>query len=60
MTESNFTDDIFLHLSHRPRYILDGVILDDESKTLAFKNIQHECQLSLGRLDNLPLSRSPV
>ena len=45
--------DIFLHLSHRPRHILSGVISVDESTKLASTTIQRDSLL--GRLDNLPL-----
>ncbi|KAF2802824.1 uncharacterized protein BDZ99DRAFT_454540 [Mytilinidion resinicola] len=56
MTESNFLDDdIYLHLSHRPRYILNGVISIDDSTKPASTIIQRECRSSLGQLDNLPL-----
>ncbi|KAF2271828.1 F-box domain-containing protein [Westerdykella ornata] len=56
MTERNFSDDeIFLYLSHRPHYILDGVISVDESTKLVFTTIQRECRSTLGQLDNLPL-----
>ncbi|KAF2816416.1 uncharacterized protein BDZ99DRAFT_505848 [Mytilinidion resinicola] len=46
-------DDIFLHLSHRPRHILNGVISVDESTELASTTIQRDSLL--GRLDKLPL-----
>jgi hypothetical protein len=56
MTRSNFLDEeILLHLSHRPRYILNGVISIDESTKLSFTTIQSECRSFLGRLDSLPL-----
>ncbi|KAF2495298.1 hypothetical protein BU16DRAFT_618139 [Lophium mytilinum] len=56
MIDSNYSDDeVFLHLSHRPRYILDSVISVDESKNLAFTLIRRECQSSLGQLDNIAL-----
>ncbi|KAF2807883.1 uncharacterized protein BDZ99DRAFT_478406 [Mytilinidion resinicola] len=56
MTESNFSDDdIFLHLSCRPRHILDNVIPVDESTKPTFTPFQRECRSSLGQLDKLPL-----
>ncbi|KAF2010810.1 F-box domain-containing protein [Aaosphaeria arxii CBS 175.79] len=48
-------EDYLSHLSHRPKYILRGVITLGESPKLSMSKIQRQPQLSFGLLDNLPL-----
>ena len=56
MNDSNFQEDeILLHLSHRPRYFIDGLISVDELTEFTFAALRPECPSALGRLDNLPL-----
>ena len=56
MTSSSIQEkDVFLHLSHRPRYIIDGFISVDESVGCELSNLRSEFISALGRLDNLPL-----
>ncbi|KAF2669015.1 hypothetical protein BT63DRAFT_248319 [Microthyrium microscopicum] len=56
MNKDNFTDeDVFVHLSHRPTRILQGVISTNDSTKPSFKAIEREHHSSLGRLSRLPL-----
>lgn len=48
-------EELLSHLSHRPRYILNGVISVEESAKLSLSKVQRTCQSSIGRLDKLPL-----
>lgn len=56
MTDNAFSrEELLSHLSHRPRYILNGVISVDESAKPSFPEIRRKCQSSMGFLDHLPL-----
>lgn len=56
MADREFSkEELLSNLSHRPRYILNGVISVDESTKPTFPKIERNVQTSMGLLDNLPL-----